>query len=65
MVKVWQLGLMSFDTALKIQGALARKHLDALMKGQDANWDTILLVEHKPVYTVGQYQKKGSTFRYA
>ncbi|KAI8429743.1 hypothetical protein MSG28_000296 [Choristoneura fumiferana] len=53
MVKVWQLGLMSFDTALKIQGALARKHLDALMKGQDANWDTILLVEHKPVYTVG------------
>ncbi|KAJ0181102.1 hypothetical protein K1T71_003187 [Dendrolimus kikuchii] len=53
MVKVWKLGLMSYDTALKIQLALARKHLDAIMKGQDINYDTLLLVEHKPVYTVG------------
>lgn len=54
MVKVWKLGLMSYDTALKIQVALARKHLDAMMRGQDTNFDTILLVEHKPVYTVGK-----------
>lgn len=53
MIKVWKLGLMSYDTALKIQVALARKHLDAIMKGQDSNFDTILLVEHKPVFTVG------------
>lgn len=54
MVKVWKLGLMSYDTALKIQLALARKHLDALMKGVDNNYDTLLLVEHKPVFTVGE-----------
>lgn len=53
MVKVWRLGLMSYDTALKIQLAVARKHLDAIMKGQDANFDPLLLVEHKPVFTVG------------
>lgn len=44
---------MSYDTAFKIQTALARKHLDAMAKGLDANYDTILLVEHKPVFTVG------------
>ncbi|XP_075986383.1 lipoyl(octanoyl) transferase 2 [Anticarsia gemmatalis] len=53
MIKVWKLGMISYDTALKIQLALARKHLDALMKGQDGNFDTLLLVEHKPVFTVG------------
>uniref|UniRef100_A0A2A4IZ19 Octanoyl-[acyl-carrier-protein]:protein N-octanoyltransferase LIPT2, mitochondrial n=1 Tax=Heliothis virescens TaxID=7102 RepID=A0A2A4IZ19_HELVI len=53
MVKVWKLGLMSYDTALKIQLALARKHLDAITRGQDSNFDTLLLVEHKPVFTVG------------
>ncbi|CAH2068479.1 unnamed protein product, partial [Iphiclides podalirius] len=53
MVKVWKLGLVSFDTAHKIQQVLARKHLNALMNGQNANLDTLLLVEHKPVYTVG------------
>lgn len=53
MVKVWKLGLMSYDTALKIQLAVARKHLEAMSKGKDANYDTLLLVEHKPVYTVG------------
>ncbi|XP_038209508.1 putative lipoyltransferase 2, mitochondrial [Zerene cesonia] len=53
MVKVWRLGLMSYDTALKIQMSIARKHLDSMMKGIDADYDTLLLVEHKPVYTVG------------
>ncbi|KAM3966689.1 lipoyl(octanoyl) transferase 2 [Aphomia sociella] len=53
MVKVWKLGLMSYDTALKIQLAIARKHLDAMTKGLEVNYDTLLLVEHKPVYTVG------------
>ncbi|XP_059048991.1 putative lipoyltransferase 2, mitochondrial [Achroia grisella] len=53
MVKVWKLGLMSYDTALKIQLTIARKHLDAVMKGIETNYDTLLLVEHKPVYTVG------------
>ncbi|KAG6447596.1 putative lipoyltransferase 2, mitochondrial [Manduca sexta] len=53
MVKIWKLGLMSFDTALNIQLALARKHLDAISKGISSNYDTLLLVEHKPVYTVG------------
>lgn len=52
-MKVWKLGMISYDTALKIQLALARKHLDAMLKGQDTNYDTLLLVEHKPVFTVG------------
>lgn len=52
-VKVWKLGLMSFDTALKIQMAVARQHLDIIAKGLDSNSDTLLLVEHKPVYTIG------------
>lgn len=55
MVKVWKLGLTSYDTALKIQSALARKILNAIAKGMDVDYDTILLVEHKPVYTVGEY----------
>lgn len=54
MVKVWKLGLMSYDTAHKIQLAIARKHLDAMVKGIQTNYDTLLLVEHKPVYTVGK-----------
>lgn len=54
MVRVWKLGLMSYDTALKIQKALARKHLDNVMKGQESKIDTLLLVEHKPVFTVGR-----------
>lgn len=54
MVKVWKLGLTSYDTALKIQMALARKHLDAMKRGIDTDYDTLLIVEHKPVYTVGK-----------
>ncbi|XP_068628899.1 octanoyl-[acyl-carrier-protein]:protein N-octanoyltransferase LIPT2, mitochondrial [Battus philenor] len=53
MIKIWKLGLISYDTGLKIQQALARKHLNAIMNGQNINYDTLLLVEHKPVYTVG------------
>ncbi|XP_050665449.1 putative lipoyltransferase 2, mitochondrial [Leptidea sinapis] len=53
MVKVWRLGLMSYDSAFKIQNCIARKHLDSMVKGVNADFDTILLVEHKPVYTVG------------
>lgn len=54
MVKVWKLGLISYDTAFKIQSSIARKHLDAIMKGVNVDYDTLLLVEHKPVYTVGK-----------
>ncbi|XP_050359157.1 putative lipoyltransferase 2, mitochondrial [Nymphalis io] len=53
MVKVWKLGLISYDTAFKIQSSIARKHLDSMRKGITTNYDTLLLVEHKPVYTVG------------
>ncbi|XP_041974144.1 putative lipoyltransferase 2, mitochondrial [Aricia agestis] len=53
MMKIWNLGLISYDTALSVQKCIARKHLDALKKGINANYDTLLLVEHKPVYTVG------------
>lgn len=53
MIRVWKLGMISYDTALKIQRALARRHLDALLQGRDENFDTLLLVEHKPVFTVG------------
>nr|XP_026484432.1 putative lipoyltransferase 2, mitochondrial [Vanessa tameamea] len=53
MVKVWKLGLISYDTGFKIQTSIARKHLDSMRKGITKNYDTLLLVEHKPVYTVG------------
>lgn len=53
MLRIWKLGLMSFDTAMKIQIAMARKHLDALAKGLDSQNDTLLLLEHKPVFTIG------------
>ncbi|CAH2267116.1 putative lipoyltransferase 2, mitochondrial [Pararge aegeria] len=53
MVKVWKLGLISYDTAYKIQSSIARKHLEAMMKGVNGDYDTLLFVEHKPVYTVG------------
>ncbi|CAH0722460.1 unnamed protein product, partial [Brenthis ino] len=53
MIKVWRLGLLGYDTAYKIQSTIARKHLDAIAKGSAANYDTLLLVEHKPVYTTG------------
>ncbi|XP_014357878.2 putative lipoyltransferase 2, mitochondrial [Papilio machaon] len=53
MVKIWKLGLVSYDTALKIQQALAKRHFNAMRNGYNINNDTLLLVEHKPVYTVG------------
>ncbi|KAJ2941863.1 hypothetical protein O0L34_g10677 [Tuta absoluta] len=52
-VKVWRLGLTSYDTTFKIQQSLARKHIEAMRKGSDKNYDTLILVEHKPIYTVG------------
>ncbi|XP_063373137.1 octanoyl-[acyl-carrier-protein]:protein N-octanoyltransferase LIPT2, mitochondrial [Cydia amplana] len=53
MVKIWNLGLMSYDTALKIQRAIVRKQLESMMNGKGSDWDTLLLLEHRPVYTVG------------
>ncbi|XP_061714308.1 putative lipoyltransferase 2, mitochondrial isoform X2 [Cydia pomonella] len=53
MVKIWKLGLMSYDTALKIQRAIVRKQLDSMIDGTGNDWDTLLLLEHRPVYTVG------------
>ncbi|XP_063537574.1 octanoyl-[acyl-carrier-protein]:protein N-octanoyltransferase LIPT2, mitochondrial-like [Cydia strobilella] len=52
MLKIWQLGLMSYDTALKIQKAVVRKQLHCVTTGK-GTWDTLLLLEHRPVYTVG------------
>ncbi|XP_063633265.1 octanoyl-[acyl-carrier-protein]:protein N-octanoyltransferase LIPT2, mitochondrial [Cydia splendana] len=52
MVKIWKLGLMSYDTALKIQRAIVRKQLESMTDGT-GNWDTLLLLEHRPVFTVG------------
>ncbi|XP_044745477.1 putative lipoyltransferase 2, mitochondrial [Coccinella septempunctata] len=47
LVKILKLGTLSYETGLKLQCFMARKHILA------ENQNTLLLLEHKPVYTVG------------
>jgi lipoate-protein ligase B len=49
-IKVWEEGLIKYDKAYKLQQALAARHLNVVDKTPQ---DTLLLVEHYPVYTIG------------
>lgn len=60
-VNVITLGRMGFMAAYDVQMRLARQHLDEMAgKANSKGVDTLLLVEHKPVYTVG-IRTKGYT----
>lgn len=51
-VKVWKLGTLNFRDCWKLQKILAQKH-QQINSSRDKILNTILLVEHNPVYTVG------------
>ena len=53
-VSVINLGRMGFLQAYSVQCRYARMHLDELAgNGSAKGQDTLLLVEHNPVFTVG------------
>ena len=57
-LKVVRLGLQRYEGALKKQHDLSRIILQALKTGSDtSSLNTLLLVEHPPVYTVGMRNK--------
>lgn len=49
LVKVWTVGRMSYGDALKLQQYLVCLH----HKNSKMEHNTILLIEHDPVYTIG------------
>lgn len=53
LVKLWQVGKISYSKALNLQKQLANLH----NKSQSLN-DTLLCVEHPPVYTTGIRNKQ-------
>jgi len=52
-VKVWSLGSLSYQPALRIQELLVERHLRNKKEGGAEDCNVLLLVEHKPVYTIG------------
>ncbi|XP_063226632.1 octanoyl-[acyl-carrier-protein]:protein N-octanoyltransferase LIPT2, mitochondrial isoform X1 [Bacillus rossius redtenbacheri] len=54
LVRVLQVGRLCYGSALELQRALAKEHLGAMNSGAwEEAADTLLLLEHEPVYTVG------------
>ena len=54
LVQVVRLGRMGYQPALKLQNKYAQQHLDYLAgRSTTPGQDTLLVVEHDPVYTVG------------
>jgi lipoyl(octanoyl) transferase len=58
-IKIWSKGIIKYDNAYNLQKILAGRHLESDCKYPQ---DTLLLVEHPPVYTIGirtaQYTKE-------
>lgn len=48
LVKVWKIGKLSYEPALKLQKLVAGLH-----HTNEPVPNTVLLVEHNPVYTIG------------
>lgn len=59
LVKILPVGRMNYRTALKLQKILATNHLK--MEKSEEVHNTLVLVEHDPVYTVG-IRNKGYTY---
>lgn len=53
LVKVWSVGRMSYGSALRLQKYVADQH----QKQPEHEQNTIILVEHDPVYTIGIRRK--------
>lgn len=51
-VKIWKLGQVQYSLALKLQ-----KYIADLHHNNTKNHDTLLLLEHPPVYTIGIRRK--------
>lgn len=56
MVSVLKLGCMSYQKALSVQNTLVSRIQSSLSSGQEAS-NTLVLVEHLPVYTTGMRTK--------
>ncbi|HZR28105.1 MAG TPA: lipoyl(octanoyl) transferase LipB [Terriglobales bacterium] len=54
MINILQLGLIDYETALKLQQSLVE------LRKQDRIADTLLLLEHPPVITLGRNSKAGN-----
>lgn len=53
LVKIWKLGKVDYSQALKLQKHIADLHHN----DPKNNHDTLLLLEHPPVYTIGIRRK--------
>ena len=54
LINVYKLNRIDYMKCLKIQKYLLKKQLDSLDKPKSSqNLDSLLLLEHEPVYTVG------------
>ncbi|XP_066999218.2 octanoyl-[acyl-carrier-protein]:protein N-octanoyltransferase LIPT2, mitochondrial isoform X1 [Anabrus simplex] len=60
LVKVLQAGRLNYGPALRLQQALANKHLVHCEADKNIAKDTLIMVEHEPVYTVGIRDKSYS-----
>ena len=52
--KILDLGKMGYGEALEVQEKLFRKILESKRNGQQHDLNTLILVEHTPVYTLGK-----------
>ena len=52
--KILDLGKMGYGEALEVQEKLFRKILESKRNGQQHDLNTLILVEHAPVYTLGK-----------
>lgn len=50
LIKIWEEGVIKYDKAFKLQKILAVRHIEF---GDKHSQDTLLIVEHPPVYTIG------------
>ena len=57
-MNVLQLGLVDYETALKLQQSLVE------LRKQDRIADTLLLLEHPPVITLGRNARAANRHRY-
>lgn len=52
-IKVWQVGRLNYSNSLALQ-----KHITHLHYKNEENADTLLMLEHNPVYTIGVRRKE-------
>ena len=58
LVNVYNLGRLEYKHCLNIQKHFLNEHLKSLKEGNEAGKDTVLFVEHSPIYTIGIRRKE-------